>query len=336
LRAHTHTGVVRRRIALGGFVDFGSSLNIHGLTLCRDQSSLGGRRGGSCGVCLCVCFVLVSVWELSECVLCDLGVSAHVPLLHLLSLAECFCTTCRCAIRHGGEYICLPSPQPPSLWWPMWKKDDVGIDQHVYMNPMSFRPSSSISPILWVFLILSTWCVFYVCKKAIGSDVSADEEEVRACRCVSCFLLVFFFISFYFCTPRGEAVQGRPFEQLVCLVSLSLFSFCVCVLISCCFYITRIAAHLVWWFLMGNHRLALDCNSGCRHFSFYCYYLFDRLCLDIRSPIFTSVSTPVSCQGKKKTERERKRVWIIQGDLVLSPACARAIVFDPLHDRERW
>lgn len=41
--------------------------------------------------------------------------------------------------------------------------------------------------------------------------------------------LCFFFISFYFCTPRGEAVQGRPFEQLVCLVSLSLFFLCVCV-----------------------------------------------------------------------------------------------------------
>ena len=89
----------------------------------------------------------------------------------------------------------------------------------------------------------------------------------------------------------------------MCLVSLFLS---VCVLISCCFYITRIAAHLVRGFLMGNHRLALDCNSGCRNFSFYCYYLFGRRCLDIRSPIFTSVSTPVSCQGKKKTEREKE------------------------------
>ena len=65
--------------------------------------------------------------------------------------------------------------------------------------------------------------------------MSADEEEVRVYRCVSCFLPGFSFLfHFIFRTPRGEAVQGRPFEQLVCLVcssylSLSHFSVCVCV-----------------------------------------------------------------------------------------------------------
>jgi hypothetical protein len=58
LRAHT--GVVRRRIALGGFVDFGSSLNIHSLTLCRDQSSRGGGGRGSLR-CVFICVLSVRV-----------------------------------------------------------------------------------------------------------------------------------------------------------------------------------------------------------------------------------------------------------------------------------
>ena len=47
------------------------------------------------------------VYERVECVvLCViLAFLPHVPLLHLLSLAECFCTTCRCATRHGGEFF---------------------------------------------------------------------------------------------------------------------------------------------------------------------------------------------------------------------------------------
>ena len=164
------------------------------------------------------------------CVLCDLGVSAHVPLLHLLSLAECFCTTCRCAIRHGGEYIlfCFPSPNPPPCDGLCEKKVTLVSTSTYTLTRCPSVPHLLFSPILWVFLILSTWHVFYVCKKAIGSDVSADEEEVRACRCVSCFLLVFFFILFRFISVllAAKRFKGGHLSNW-CVLSLSFF-LCVC------------------------------------------------------------------------------------------------------------
>lgn len=83
----THTGVALRQIALGGSIDFGSSLSICSKFVSRSVQL--GRRREEGLFCVLTCVIP--------------SVTANVSLLHLPSLAECFCTICRCAIRHGGE-----------------------------------------------------------------------------------------------------------------------------------------------------------------------------------------------------------------------------------------
>lgn len=142
---HTGTGAVRRRIALGGFVDFGSSLEYisHRLTLCRDQSGRGKRRRRVFrGLYLCVsCVILVAF-------------RPHVPLLPLLSLAECFCTTCRCATRHGGEFFFVFA----FLQWN--RKDDV------WYRPARTRTQCPVpSLIVLLYPVDIPDACFYSCKE---------------------------------------------------------------------------------------------------------------------------------------------------------------------------